>query len=124
MFDIELYKTESGNTPVEEYIDSVRKKDNTNGKKVAVIIEYVEMLEQYGYEINKKFKPMATKPLANGIYELRPDNHRILFFHYDDNKNCYVLLHGFTKKRQKTPQNEIKKAIREKDDYIRRNGNE
>ena len=60
----------------------------------------------------------------NKIYELRPDNTRVFYFFMDANKK-YVLLHAFTKKTQKTPKDEIEKAIKEKKDYIRRyeNGN-
>lgn len=40
------------------------------------------------------------------------------FFYYDG--DGYVLLHGFTKKTQKTPKKEIDKADSEYKDYIRR----
>ena len=41
---------------------------------------------------------------------------RIIFFVFDEDK-IVVLFNGFQKKTQKTPDNEIKKALRIKDDY-------
>ena len=43
----------------------------------------------------------------------------MLFF----SNNTFVLLHHFVKKTNKTPKSEIKKAIRELDDYKKRSGN-
>ena len=37
-------------------------------------------------------------------------------------KNNVILTHGFIKKTQKTPQNEIEKAEKYKDDFIKRSG--
>lgn len=64
-------------------------------------------------QLNKSMK-------KNKIYELRPNKTRILYF-FKNERQEYVLLHAFTKKSQKTPKEEIEKAIREKKDYIRRN---
>ncbi|MHB1630052.1 MAG: type II toxin-antitoxin system RelE/ParE family toxin [Bacilli bacterium] len=57
-------------------------------------------------------------PLRDGIYELRPKDHRILFFHWKD--GCYILCHVFRKKSQKTPMREIEKAEYAREDWIRR----
>lgn len=54
------------------------------------------------------------KPLESGIYELRisvPNKElRILFIY--DGETLVILFNCFVKKTQKTPGNEIKKAIR------------
>ena len=59
------------------------------------------------------------KYIRDGLYELRmgyESNIYRLFFIFD--KDCIVVLfNGFHKKTQKTPENEINKALKIKEDY-------
>ena len=60
-----------------------------------------------------------VKHLRDGIYELRTEysgNIYRVFFIFDQG-NIVVLFNGFQKKTQKTPQNEIEKAIKIKEAY-------
>ena len=60
-----------------------------------------------------------VKHLKDGLFELRIEwqsNIYRVFFCFDDG-NIVVLFQGFQKKSQKTPQNEIDKALRLKKDY-------
>jgi phage-related protein len=52
------------------------------------------------------------------VWELRPGNNRIFYFCSCD--NTFILLHSFRKKTQKTPRREIEKALRERNDYLKR----
>ena len=55
----------------------------------------------------------ACRPLGNGISEVRTSlaQHRIArVLFYIDRKTRMVLLHGFIKKTQKTPQEELELA--------------
>lgn len=71
-----------------------------------------------------------AKPLKGNKYkdmfELRvkfsSDISRIFYFTFRN--NTFVLLHGFTKKSDKTPVSELEKALRYKEDYERRCNNE
>lgn len=59
------------------------------------------------------------KSIRDGIYELRMEyNSNIyrLFFIFDDG-SIVILFNGFQKKTQKTPQNEIEKALKIKKEY-------
>ena len=63
----------------------------------------------------KKF----VKLVRDGIYELRTEyggNIYRVFFIFDEGE-IVVLFNGFQKKTQKTPQNEIEKAIKIKEAY-------
>ena len=46
--------------------------------------------------------------------------HRILYFAFTGRK--FVLLHGFTKKTEKTPVREIEIAVRRMEEYLLRKG--
>jgi phage-related protein len=66
-------------------------------------------------------KPIKGKRYK-GIFELRvkfaSDISRIFYFTYQ--RKTFVLLNGFTKKSEKTPQRELERALRYKEDYERR----
>lgn len=63
-----------------------------------------------------------VKPIREGLYELRIEwqgNIYRLFFCFDEGK-IVVLFNGFQKKTQKTPENEIKQALKLKKEYYER----
>ena len=72
--------------------------------------------------LGKNLKEPHTKPLGNGIHELRfvgREGHiRILHFFYDDNK--IVFTNGFVKKTNKTPKKEIELAQERRKTYLGR----
>lgn len=60
-----------------------------------------------------------VKHLRDGLYELRTEyngNIYRVFFIFDDGK-IVVLFNGFQKKTQRTPANEITKALKIKEEY-------
>ena len=82
---------------------------NKQSKPVQTKIDYVLHIVITIEQIPKKF----FKHIEDGIYEIRiksgSDIYRIFSF-FDEGK-LVILLHGFTKKSQKLPRKEIKKAI-------------
>ena len=70
-------------------------------------------------ETEDKIPHHYIKFIRDGIYEYRVNygnNEFRVFFIYDGN-TIVVLFNGFKKKTQKTPQNEIEKAIKLKNMY-------
>lgn len=116
MYKIKIYETQSGKRPVEKYIEKLLKQHKE--EEVCEIHAYLKKLEEFGYDINEKFKKQAIKHLREDIYELRPSATRIFFFYFKDGE--FIILHGYEKKQNKTDPNEINKAILEKNDYIKR----
>lgn len=67
------------------------------------------------HRLSKKF----VKLIRDGIYELRTEyggNIYCVFFIFDEGQ-IVVLFNGFQKKTQKTPANEIEKALKIKEAY-------
>jgi Phage-related protein len=65
-----------------------------------------------------------VKHLDDGLYELRAEyngNIYRMFFCFDEGQ-IVILFNGFQKKSQKTPQNEIDKAMRIKKEYYESKG--
>lgn len=78
-------------------------------------VDYILGLMTTKDKIPTKF----IKHLRDGLYELRisySGNIYRVFFIFDDN-SIVVLFNGFTKKSQRTPINEIEKALRIRDSY-------
>ena len=107
---IRFYRTSSGKYPVEEFLDSLSGK---TAQKVTWVLQLIEELDAVPEQYLKK--------LANEIWECRiqfgGNIFRILCF-FDGAE--VVLSHGFQKKTQKTPRNEIEKAENYRIDYLQR----
>lgn len=105
---IYFYRDKNGNEPVAEYIaELAQKTDKDSRVKLNKIRDYIKVLSEYGTRAGEPY----IKHLDSEIWELRPLRDRILFVGWVD--GCYVLLHQFVKKTQKTPAREIEKAKRE-----------
>ena len=84
-------------------------------QKVQEKIKYGLLLLKSQDRLPVKF----VKHIREGIFELRTEyegNIYRVFFIFDEG-NIVVLFNGFQKKTQKTPQNEIEKAIKIKEAY-------
>ena len=77
-----------------------------------------ELLEYFG----PKLREPHTKSIGGGIFELRFKGKegaiRVLFFFYY--KRRIILVHGFSKKTQKTPRKEIRIATERMNEYPRK----
>ncbi|MBO4679129.1 MAG: type II toxin-antitoxin system RelE/ParE family toxin [Lachnospiraceae bacterium] len=119
MFNIDFYRTASGECDIEDFLDDLRKRARSN-KDARIqhkqVSQYIQFLEDYGTRLGEN----VTKHLEEDIWELRPGNNRVLFFYFKE--DTFVLLHHFRKKTQKTPPREIARAKSERDDWIARKG--
>ena len=110
--EVYFYATVSGNEPVKEWLKSLPEEDR---RTIGCDIKTV----QYGYPIGM---PLTRKLNGtNGLEEVRCKLSngiaRIIFYVEDD---TIVLLHGFVKKTQKTPQKELDVAIKRYKDLCKR----
>jgi phage-related protein len=102
-----FYETISGRKPVREWLLELNVEDR---RIVGYDIETVE----FGWPIGMP----VCRPLGDGLWEVRSqltDNKigRVIFCMLKDDM---VLLHGFIKKTQKTPQQEIQLAAKRRKD--------
>ena len=109
-FKLIAYEKESGEVPVEEFLDSV------NPKMRAKIFGLLGILQEKGNMLREPY----SKHLEDGIFELRCkfDITRVLYFFYYEGK--IILTNGFVKKTQKTPKEEIQIAKDRRKDFIER----
>jgi len=91
---------------------------NEQTEKVQEKFDYVLFLITVADRIPKKFFDHITE--TDGLYEIRIEFQSNIFrvFCCFDEGKVVVLFNGFQKKSQKTPQSEIEKALKIKDEYF------
>lgn len=104
MWKVRFYTTDNGQTPVEDFIISLPKKEE------AKVYREIDLLEENGIYLNFPH----TSSVGNGLRELRikfsSNQIRIIYFLHIE--NTFYLLHGFKKKRGAIPRGEIETAKR------------
>lgn len=100
----EFYIRPNGKNEFLEFLSELPEKDRA--KLVAVIAN----IQEHGLLISQRME--WIKKLDDEIFEVRSkvssNIQRALYFHVIGNR--YIITHGFTKKNQKTPKNEIEHA--------------
>lgn len=105
------FVSSSGDNPVRTFIDSCTKKQQVK------ILRVLKHLEEYGIHI---VIPHIKKLSGTPFWEIRilgKDNIRIIYV--VEVGKLIILLHGFFKKTQKTPQKEIEICCRRYNEFKR-----
>ncbi|MBU2545213.1 type II toxin-antitoxin system RelE/ParE family toxin [Patescibacteria group bacterium] len=109
-YRIQYYVDHKGKTLVEDYINKLSKKEQLK------FFSYLEILKDSQGYLDEPY----SKHIKGKIRELRVDfsknHHRIFYFTFINKK--IILLHAFLKKTKKTPNQEIKKAINNYQDFL------
>ncbi len=113
MKEINFYRSESGKSPVEEFLD------NLTAKQAKKVVWVLNMVEEHINVPSKYFKKMVN---TDNLWEIRvnlgSNIFRILCFF--DGSEIIILNHAFQKKTQKTPRQAIKIAEKRMKDYFKR----
>lgn len=110
MSKIYYYTTISNNNPVKEFIESLNK------SQTAKVAHILKTIEQYGIEFSF---PYTRKMVGTQLWEIRilgQDNIRVI--HAIIYRQDILLLHGFLKKKQKTPKKDLDTAINRYKDWL------
>lgn len=100
---VQYYLTPIGENPVSDFLDSLTQQQQS---KILRIFSYIE---QYGL---LSVIPHIKKVVGTPLWEIRilgKDNIRIFYIALGEND--VMILHGFIKKKQKTPQKELSIAL-------------
>jgi phage-related protein len=113
MKKINFYRSESGKSPVEEFLDDL------SSKQAKKVIWVLNIVEEHINVPSKYFKKMVN---TDNLWEVRinlgSNIFRILCFF--DGSEIIILAHAFQKKTQKTPRQAIKIAEKRMKDYFKR----
>ncbi|MBQ7516557.1 MAG: type II toxin-antitoxin system RelE/ParE family toxin [Schwartzia sp.] len=112
MFKIEWFETDDGKKPARDFLLSL------DPKMRVKIIRNLKHLQENGPGLRE---PLSS-PLGDKLFELRTQTGgnitRMLYFFYAG--QTIIVTHGFTKKTQKTPAAEIKRARQYRQIYLER----
>lgn len=113
MRTVEFYRLPNGNSPIEEFLDSL------TGKQAQKVLWILQLVEELDVVPRQYFKKLAD---SEGVWEVRiqfgNDIFRLLGFF--ESGTLLILTNGFAKKTQKTPPQEIALAVRRKEEYLTR----
>ncbi len=106
------YETEDGECPVQQFIDS-RSVNNQ-----AKVFNFFEQLEIKGPKLPRPYSDL----LEDGIHELRIklSGNQARFIYFFCFKDFIILSHAFIKKTKKVPVAEIKRAKKNREDFLKR----
>lgn len=105
---VNFYKSDSGTEPVREWLKSLQKEEKkTIGEDIKTV--------QFGWPLGM---PLVRK-LDNNLWEVRIKlDNKIARILLTAKNNQMILLHGFIKKSQKTPKNELDVAKKRRDEVL------
>jgi phage-related protein len=113
MRTINFYRRPNGQSPIEEFLDSL------TGKQAQKALWVLQLIEELETVPRQYFKKLVD---SEDIWEVRVqfgnDIFRLLGFF--DGGTLLILTNGFAKKTQKTPPQEIALAVRRKNEYLAR----
>ena len=91
-----------------------QKQDEKVKEKIKYVLELIKQVEK----VPEKFLKHLTR--TDGLYEIRIEYQSNIYriFCCFDKGNLVILFNGFQKKTQKTPNNELEKAEKLKNEYF------
>jgi phage-related protein len=110
---VKFYKTASGNSPVEQFIDSL------NSKQAQKVLWVLRLIEEIDSVPARYFKKLVN---TENLWEVRIDfgSETFRLFGFFDGNFVIVLVHGLKKKSQKLSRQAITLAQERKKEYFRR----
>ncbi len=111
--EVIFYKTSSGRSPIEEFLDTLSSRQAQKAAWVLCLIEELDIVPRQYFQ-----KMVNTDELWEARVKTGSDIFRFLGFF--DGSKLIVMAHAFQKKTQKTPLQAIKLAEKRKLDYFER----
>ncbi len=113
MKEIIFYKTESNNSPIETFMDSLE------DKQISKILWVLKLIKELKIIPQQYFKKLIN---TDDIWEVRVifGGNIFRFLCFYENELLIVLTNGLKKKTQKVPKKAIKLAEQRKKDWLKR----
>lgn len=113
---VDYYKTARGESPVEDFLNELPVKLRAKN------FRELSLLGEFGTDLPAPYAKQLRGKEVKGLWELRvklaSDITRIFYFFPVGDR--VILLHGFAKKTEETPPQELQTAIRRMNDAIER----
>lgn len=103
--EVIAHRRRSGDCPYDDFLHSVEQTGQR--KDLAKVLALVRKLSEEGYRLT--MTPLARQ-VQGDLGELKPGAYR-LFYSWEGREQAYVLLNGYRKKSERTPERELQRAL-------------
>ena len=109
---IKFFRNKKGTSPIEDYLDTL------SDKQVEKVLWVLKLIKELPFIPLKFFKKLVN---TEDIWEVRVKygNNIFRLLGFFEKESLIILTHGFTKKGQKTPRNDIQIAESRKKEWRR-----
>ncbi len=111
LYEVIFYETNNGLCPVDEFLDLLQLKVRAKVEK------WIEKLEHHGPNLPRPYADIVVGKIRELRIVFGSNHYRLLYFFYG---KTIVLTHGFIKKTDKVPTQEIKRAENCMTDFLNR----
>ena len=112
MYNLILYTTDRGDSPIDEFLDGLDKKSR------AKVAAYLSLLEDEGPNLKRPYADVVRGKIRELRIHYSSNQYRVLyFFHMRDQ---IVLVHAFSKKTQQLKEKAIELAESRMEEWMRR----
>lgn len=112
MYNLIFYTTERGDSPVDDFLDSLDKKAR------AKVAAHLSLLEEQGPNLKRPYADIVRGKIRELRIQQSSNQYRILFFFQV--RDQIVLTHAFTKKTQQLKEKDIELAEKRMEDWMQR----
>ena len=110
MYNLILYTTDRGDSPIDEFLDGLDKKSR------AKVAAYLSLLEDEGPNLKRPYADVVRGKIRELRIHYSSNQYRVLyFFHVRDQ---IVLVHAFSKKTQQLKEKDIELSERRMEDWM------
>ena len=112
LYNLILYTTDRGDSPIDGFLDGLDKKSR------AKVAAYLSLLEDEGPNLKRPYADVVRGKIRELRIHYSSNQYRVLyFFHVRDQ---IVLVHAFSKKTQQLKEKDIDLSERRMEDWMRR----
>lgn len=111
MYEVIFYTTEKNECPVDDFLDTLQNKVSAKVEK------WIEQLERHGPDLPRPYADIVHGKIRELRIGFGSNEYRFLYFFHGKQ---IVLTHGFIKKTRALPVQEIERAVKAMDDFLRR----
>lgn len=110
-YEVVFYQKAEGDCPIDRFLDSLPVKVRAKLEK------WIEQLEFYGPDLPRPFADVVRDKIRELRLRFGPNHYRFLYFFVGKK---IVMTHGFMKKADRLPEEEIDRAVRFMSDFLQR----
>lgn len=112
MYELVLYTTERGDSPIDAFLDRLDKKSR------AKVAAHLSLLEEQGPNLRRPYADIVRGKIRELRIHHSSNQYRILYFY--QMRDQIVLVHAFSKKSQQLKEKDIELSERRMEDWMRR----